>query len=290
MLQHSGLKTHLAKQRRLLVASDSGDRHARVEQLVRGFGIRLAGGAHFGQHSTGHVEQFEEVTIPLMGVDVVKQRAAGVADIRDVRAAIRKFPGQPGVDRAECEFSGSRRLPRSVHVIENPLEFRAGEIGVDHEAGFLLNRCGESALFQGIAEVSRPAILPDDGAMNRSAGLAVPDDCGLALVGNSDRRDPIEIHTCLRDDFRHHARLGRPDLFGVVLDPARLRIMLGEFTLGHTADGAGVIEQYCTGTGGALVEGKDELFHNQLVMSAGYKSQELQGSWIKLVRMAAAGA
>ena len=66
--------------------------------------------------------------------------------------------------------------------------------------------------------------------------------------------------------------------------------MLGEFTLGHTADGAGVIEQYCAGTGGALVEGEDELFHNQLVMSAGYKSQELQGSWIKLVPMAAAGA
>src|SRR5687767_9974831 len=106
-----------------------------------------------------------------------------------MRLAMGEFPDQPGVDRAEGEFAGRGRLPGAVHMIENPFEFRAGEISVDHEAGFLLNHWRKPALLQGIAKVGRPAILPHDRAMNRTATLAVPDDCGLALVGNAERRD-----------------------------------------------------------------------------------------------------
>ena len=42
---------------------------------------------------------------------------------------------------------------------------------------------------QPLAEVGGAAVLPDDRVVDRLAGLAVPDDRRLALVGDADRGD-----------------------------------------------------------------------------------------------------
>jgi hypothetical protein len=52
--------------------------------------------------------------------------------------------------------------------------------------------------------------------------------------------------------------LRRPDLGGIVLDPAGLRIQLPEFPLGERAHLAGMIEEEGAGTGRALIEREDE--------------------------------
>jgi len=54
-----------------------------------------------------------------------------------------------------------------------------------------------------------------------------------------------------------HGQLAAPDLLCVVLDPARLREMLGEFLLRQGDDRPMAVEHQGTRTGGALVEGKD---------------------------------
>jgi hypothetical protein len=54
------------------------------------------------------------------------------------------------------------------------------------------------------------------------------------------------------------ARLRRPDLAGVVLDPAGLRKYLPELALRNRADGALAIEEEGTRAGRALVECKNE--------------------------------
>ena len=53
-------------------------------------------------------------------------------------------------------------------------------------------------------------------------------------------------------------RLRRPDLVGVVLDPARLRENLPKFLLRDRADSAGMIEDERARTGRALIECEDE--------------------------------
>ena len=119
-----------------------------------------------------------------------------------------------------------------------------------------MNSSCPSAL-QPIAEVGGAAVLPDDRVVDGLAGLAIPDDRGLALVGDADGGDVA------RPELRPAQRLGgdgdlrRPDLLRVVLDPAGLRKDLLELLLADGHDGAVVIENDGARAGRALVEGED---------------------------------
>ena len=79
-------------------------------------------------------------------------------------------------------------------------------------------------------------ILPDNGRRNRLAGLPIPDDSGFALVGDADRTDRAARRAVFcapyGDGFRRDVALAGPDFCGIVLDPACVREILFEFTLG----------------------------------------------------------
>ncbi|CFW34942.1 Uncharacterised protein [Bordetella pertussis] len=49
-----------------------------------------------------------------------------------------------------------------------------------------------------------------------------------------------------------------PDFAGIVLDPARPRVVLAEFALPHAAHCAGAVEHDGAGAGRALVQRQDE--------------------------------
>ena len=73
------------------------------------------------------------------------------------------------------------------------------------------------------------AVLPDDGVMDGRAGFAIPDDGRFALVGDADGGDIGDGRAVegAADDFQRRL----PDFFGVVFDPAVLRIELLVFGL-----------------------------------------------------------
>src|SRR5205823_142151 len=102
------------------------------------------------------------------------------------------------------------------------------------------------------------AVLPDDGAVNGPSGGAVPDDDGLALVGDPDGGDlggpPVGGGQRLADG----AGDGVPDVLGLVLDPAVAGVVLFDLLLGGPEDGerVGVVGDR-PGAGGALVDGQD---------------------------------
>ena len=78
------------------------------------------------------------------------------------------------------------------------------------------------ARLQPRADVGGAAVLPDDGVVDRLAGLAIPDDGGLALVGDADRGDVLASAPAFFSALRQTATR-RPDLLRLVLDPARGR-------------------------------------------------------------------
>ena len=59
--------------------------------------------------------------------------------------------------------------------------------------------------------------------------------------------------------------LAGPQLIRVVLNPARLRVMLRELPLGDSVDSARMVEQHRPRSRRALVERQDELFHLSLL-------------------------
>ena len=106
-----------------------------------------------------------------------------------MRLAFGEAPEQVGVDGPESELSPLGPFARAFYVVEDPGDFGAREIGVEHEAGLLLDPRFVGLVFELANHACGAAVLPDDGIVDGFAGLAVPDHGGFALVGNANCGD-----------------------------------------------------------------------------------------------------
>ena len=179
------------------------------------------------------------------------------------------FQTSQRVDGAERELAGLGPRARARDVVENPRDLAPREVGVDHETRALADERVVAVGPEAVAEVRRAPVLPDDGVVDRLAGLAIPDDGRLALVGDADGRDVARPQVRAAEDLDGHGDLRRPDLLRIVLDPAGLRKDLLELALRDAGDGAVVIEEDGARAGGALIEGEDVLHRVLLGASTG---------------------
>ncbi len=208
--------------------------------------------AHLGQHRHRHAEDAADFLRPGLGMDVEQHRSAGIRGVGRVHPASGQLPDQPAVDSAEQHLAALGPGPQPLDVVEQPAQLGPREIGVDQEPG----RGGDDRLMSGLvqlrAEFRGPPVLPDDRAVDRLSGRAVPDHNRLALVGDADRgnRRRSAAGEGVAAD-RDHAV---PDLAGVMLDPARGGVMLDEFPLRHGGDPHVAVEQDCPARRGALVD------------------------------------
>src|SRR5690606_13687477 len=165
-------------------------------------------------------------------------------------------PHQVAVDRPEGELAPLGPLARAGYVLEEPLELRAGEVRIENEAGLLANPGLAARGAELFAARGRASVLPDDGAMHGGAGLAVPEDRRLALVGDADGRDGLAVQARrgerALDADAHRAE----DFLGIVLDPAGLRIMLRKLALVPAQNPPVEIHDEDGRAGRALVDGE----------------------------------
>ncbi len=97
-----------------------------------------------------------------------------------------QVPDEEGVDVAEEQVAGFGCGARAGHMVENPAELEAAEIGGQRQAG-----AGAIAVLPAVGAelgngVGDARVLPDDGVVDGLAGFAVPDYGGFALVGDAD--------------------------------------------------------------------------------------------------------
>jgi hypothetical protein len=169
-----------------LIARDAGDGQLDTEDvLARDAEIRRAV-AHLGQTAQRNVEQLAQLAVPTAGANVEQRRAARVGDIGRVHPAAGQAPDEKAVDRPERQLARLRGGARSRHPIQDPLELRRGEIGIEPQAGFLGERAPMAGLLQGAASFGSAPVLPYDGVVDRYTGASVPDEGGLTLVGEAD--------------------------------------------------------------------------------------------------------
>ena len=256
------LQTALTVERRLLVAGDAADRHMCAHQVH--FAVDLAAAPDLGQHAHGNVEQRAQLRVPLAGVDVVEHGARGVGAVGHMHLAVGQLPQQPGVHRAEQQLAAVRQLTRSLHIVEDPFDFGAAEIGVELQTRFLRDQLRTALSFQRVAEVGSAAALPDDRVINRLARPLVPDDRGLALIRHADAGDLVGRYAALGDTLRHGAVLVGVNIHRILLDPARTGIDLRKFVLCHAHHVAFAVKQNAARTRCALVQGENILFHSVL--------------------------
>ena len=121
--------------------------------------------------------------------DVVEQGARGVGGVGGVHPAAGEAPEQEGVDGAEGELAGLGQRARALDVVEQPGDLGGREIGIEQQPGLGRDHRLVARLLQRAADVGRAPVLPDDGAVDGLARAPVPDEAGLALVGDADGGD-----------------------------------------------------------------------------------------------------
>jgi hypothetical protein len=109
-------------------------------------------------------------------------------------------------------------------------------------------------LLQCAAQLGGAPVLPDDGAMDGLTAAPIPDEAGLALVGDADAGNISSAELGGRERLPRRLHAGAPDVLGIVLDPARGRIMLGEFPLPRPERVEAGAEHDGTARRGALID------------------------------------
>ena len=173
-----------------------------------------------GEALHGHGRQAVEQVLELLG-DGRRQQVL----------AQRQHLAELDVGRAE-DLEPAPQLDREGQVAQlaveqQPLELRRREVRVGDETGALADQLAVDAR----APVGRAPVLPDDRVGYRLAGLAVPDDRGLALVGDPDPGNVGSGDAGSADGIASGREHARPDLLGIVLDMAGPGKVLGELLL-----------------------------------------------------------
>ena len=151
-------------------------------------------------------------------------------------------------------------------VVQNPLDLRSAEVGVDNETRLAAYHLRYALALEFVAIVRRTAILPYDGIVYRLLGIRIPHDRRLALVRDADTGNVESVYVQRGDGLGYNRRLRRPYLVRVVLDPARARKYLSELLLRHGTRSARLVEYDGTRTARALIQSKNILFHLRLVV------------------------
>ena len=243
---------------------------------------RVARRPDLGEHRTGDAEEPEQLVVPLERLEIHQHGAARVGDVGDVLPAVRaagEVPDDPGVDGAEERVAAVGRLAQPVDVVEHPLELAAGEVRGRDQAGPLPDHVAAAVGVERLDDRVGPGVLPDDRVGVGAAGVPVPDDGGLALVGDADAVDvgggQVQAGQAGPDD-----RLGPlPDLQRVVLDPAGPRQDLLVLELVAADLVAVVVEHHEPGTRRALVDRTDEVSH---VVRLSHPGASLASGWVVL--------
>ena len=257
----SRLEAGLAKEGCLLVSRCPGDGNGGSQNSRVCMSVNGAGGHRLRQHGFGNVQEPENFLIPGEGMDIEQHGPGGVGVVRHMDLAPGELPDEPGLHRSKEQLSGTGLLPGARYMVQNPPQLGSGEIGVQHQAGFLPEEILIAQLFQLLAMVCRPAALPHDGRTHRPSGEPVPHNGGFPLIGNADGRHISGGNSPVAQGHSGHLYLGGINLLRVMLHPARLRKILGKFLLGHCHNFPILAKKNTPVAGGTGVQSHDILAH-----------------------------
>ena len=161
-----------------------------------------------------------------------------------------QVPEDPGVHGPEGEV-GPGPHPS---LGQQPVQLGGREVRVEDEAGALPHELQVAGRLQRLAVGGRAPVLPHDRPVERTAGASVPHHRRLSLVGDADRRQRLVE---LADEVGQGGVDRGQDVVGLVLDPARLREVLGELAVGPAGRPAGLVDREGPHAGGAGVDGHD---------------------------------
>ena len=164
------------------------------------------------------------------------------------------MPHEPAIDGSESQLALFGTPARAANMVQYPTDFRSREIRVDQQTRLAPYLLLGAAPLQVTAGVGRSAILPDDGVIDRLAGVSIPDENRLALVGDADGGYVLRANAGLFEQLSHRPQLRTQDVGRVLFDPPGVRVNLPDIPLRLCRRLALPVEQHGAGAGRSLVE------------------------------------
>jgi len=154
-------------------------------------------------------------------------------------------------------------LAQAVVGVQQVLHFRAGEVGIQHQARLATEKLFVASVFELLADRRANAALPNDGIAHGPTRLATPDHRRLALIGDADRRHLLDRAIGGCQCLLGHGELRLPDLFRIVFHHAGAGKYLAELALGRGGDPSPMVEENRPTGRGPLVEREDVVRHGK---------------------------
>jgi hypothetical protein len=181
-----------------------------------------------------------------------------------MHGAARQPPHEIGIDRAEGEFAAFGAGARAGDIVEYPGDLGGAEIRIEPQACALAHQSLAAFSLQFGAGVGGAPVLPDDGVVDGIAAPALPDERGLALIGQTDRCDRARRLRRLGERLAHRGQRRAPDRLGIVFDPAGVGIKLRELLLRDCDRRRVGAEHQRAGGGRSLIDDEDVRFQPTL--------------------------
>ena len=153
--------------------------------------------------------------------------------------AASQLPDKPCINSTENQVTGLSTGTGTLYIIQNPGNLGAGEISIKSKSGLLLEFLQKPLCLQVIHNPGGLTGLPYNRMIYRTPGILVPDYRSLTLVGDADSGNIACLQAALLQCTLHDLAHGAPDFLCIMLNPARLRKMLGKLLLSH-ADNLGI--------------------------------------------------
>src|SRR5207248_7705622 len=168
-----------------------------------------------------------------------------------------ELPDEPGVDGTEEDLALLRALPQAGQLVQQPTDLGSGEVGREWQPGRGAEPVGSRVAGQFPDDAVGAGVLPHDRRVYRLPGRFVPQQRGLALVGDAHRGQVGAGQAGLVERAAGDCSAVVPDLGRVVVDPAGAGVALAVLALVERGDPAVGVEDDAAGRGGALVDGGD---------------------------------
>ena len=117
-----------------------------------------------------------------------------------MRLAPGKPPEKETIDRTEAQPARLGSFFRPVHVLEQPGDLAGRKVRVEQQSGLAGNFTFVTGTVKRFTKIRGAPILPDNGIVNGFPGVAIPNDRGFTLVGDSNAGDIFRRNVGLR----HH--------------------------------------------------------------------------------------
>src|SRR5208337_3027330 len=144
-------------------------------------------------------------------------------------SAAGQVPDHQGIDGPRGQLAPFCSGASPGDIIEDPGDLGCREIRVKDQPGAVGDPLPLAV--QPIADGGRSAVLPDQGRRDRPARRPLPDNRRLALIRQSNSRDPIRFHPRVQQGPRHLGAHRGNQGVGIVLDPSGTRVAWQDLSL-----------------------------------------------------------